>query len=64
MKHPKKRMEVCNNHKKLSGIEEKISKTLAFPSQCVMIDLSKINLAKMKKSKEEGIRMLNFQMGV
>lgn len=59
-----RRKEVCNQHKKSGKIEEKISKTLAIPSQCVMIILAKIILAKIKKSKEEDIRMVKFQMGV
>lgn len=45
---------VYNEHKNSMDFEKKLSKTLAFPSQYVMIKSAKLNLAKIKKVRRGG----------
>lgn len=54
---------VYNEHKKGMDFEKKLSKTLAFPSQYVMIKSAKLYLAKIKKSKEGRHRRGGFGWG-
>lgn len=54
---------VYNEHKNSMDFEKKLSKTLAFPSQYVMIKSAKLNLAKIKKSKEGRLGRNGFGWG-
>ena len=54
---------VYNEHKNSMDFEKKLSKTLAFPSQYVMIKSAKLNLAKIKKSKEGRHRRTEVWLG-
>ena len=54
---------VYNKHKNSMDFEKKLSKTLAFPSQYVMIKSAKLYLAKIKKSKEGEARTKWFRVG-
>lgn len=45
---------VYNEHKNSLHFEKKLSKTLAFPSQYVMIKSAKLYLAKIKKVRRGG----------
>ncbi len=53
---------VYNEHKNSMDFEKNYPKTLAFPSQYVMIKLAKLNLAKIKKVRREA-RTKWFRVG-